>query len=734
MTFAVTAVGNSIADGDHGATISATAAGFVGASVAVTATDDDTPALAVSLAAGTVAEGATDPATIGTVTRNTPTAAALVVTLQSDLPGRATVPVTVTIPAGKASATFPVTVVDNALTDGAARVAVLASAAAHSGASTSLVVTDDDVVALSLSFTTRTVTEGRASPAAIGTVTRSVVSSEPFVVTLSSADPGALAVPATVTIPAHRASAQFAVNAPDDAVALGTRSVVLAARATSATGLPIEAGGATTTFTVLDNDGPRLALSAARSAVRDGTATVGTVTRNTSTDFDLVVALASGDTAEVTVPATVTIPAGATSATFEIRGVVDGVADGTRTTLLSATAAGWNPGSFSILTTDADLPDLRVTAVSVPAAGIAGEPVTISWTVINSGTVAASGTWNDRLFLSSDDQLGGDELVHTLPFSGTLAVGESVSRTATVRLPMRLGDFQVIAVTDGPAASAGAGAGLVTEGSETNNAGVSATIAISPAYRATVAAAVDVAAPGAAVPLTGTAFDPATGAPAANVPVTVRVGVRGTRRVIQTTTDASGAFAVTFQPLPHEAGQYTVCADHPAVEADAAQDAFRIYGFRADYAGYRLSVVPGSAETRTITLTNLGDLPLTGLSVAVLGAPANLTVLTSAATTIPAGASIPLEFTVAAAGPTPAAGAPVLRVSTAEGATLDFPLDVTVRPLTPRFLTSPGFLARGMVRGETTTVSFDVVNSGGATARDVSVLLPDVPWMRVGEE
>ena len=68
-------------------------------------------------------------------------------------------------------------------------------------------------------------------------------------------------------------------------------------------------------------------------------------------------------------PATVTIPAGETSASFTIRGVVDGIADGTQTSLITASAAGFNTGSFTVLTTDADLPDLRVTAVSVPATG-----------------------------------------------------------------------------------------------------------------------------------------------------------------------------------------------------------------------------------------------------------------------------------------------------------------------------------------------------------------------------
>jgi class 3 adenylate cyclase len=200
--------------------------------------------------------------------------------------------------------------------------------------------------------------------------------------------------------------------------------------------------------------------------------------------------------------------------------VADGIADGTQPAAITASAAGFNPGSFTVLATDADLPDLRVTAVSVPATGIAGMAVTISWTVINSGTVAATGTWNDRLFLSADDQLGDDVLFFTRPFSGTLGVGESYTRTETVTLPVNLGDFKVIAVADGPAAAAagGASAGFVVEAAETNNARVSTPITLSPAYRAEVSVGVEVSPLGVPVPLSGRAFDPATGLAAAGVP------------------------------------------------------------------------------------------------------------------------------------------------------------------------------------------------------------------------
>lgn len=68
-------------------------------------------------------------------------------------------------------------------------------------------------------------------------------------------------------------------------------------------------------------------------------ASVGTVTLNTPILKDLTVNLASSDTTEVTVPASITIPAGELSATFPIAAVDDKISDGPQvvTITLSAT-------------------------------------------------------------------------------------------------------------------------------------------------------------------------------------------------------------------------------------------------------------------------------------------------------------------------------------------------------------------------------------------------------------
>jgi hypothetical protein len=70
---------------------------------------------------------------------------------------------------------------------------------------------------------------------------------------------------------------------------------------------------------------------------------------------DLGVDLATSDATELTVPATLTIPQGSTSATFDITIEDDEVSDGTQRVTVTATAAGWTSGS-AVLTVFDDEP------------------------------------------------------------------------------------------------------------------------------------------------------------------------------------------------------------------------------------------------------------------------------------------------------------------------------------------------------------------------------------------
>jgi hypothetical protein len=127
-----------------------------------------------------------------------------------------------------------------------------------------------------------------------------------LVVTLSSSNTTVATVPQSVTIPAGATSASFAVSTSANA----------ATRTATITGT----GGGVTQSAVLTSQGPRPStLSLNPSTVAGGSSSAGTVTlTQTAPTGGMVVALSSTDTTVLTVPASVTVAAGASSASFTV--------------------------------------------------------------------------------------------------------------------------------------------------------------------------------------------------------------------------------------------------------------------------------------------------------------------------------------------------------------------------------------------------------------------------------
>ena len=122
--FAVVVVNDTSVERPETVRRTAAAAGLTGAEAAVGVTDDDRPTLTLALPASAVEGGAP---VVATVTRDKVTDRPLVVKLRSGDVSEATVPATVVIPAGQASATFLVTAVNDAAVGGPATVTLTAN-------------------------------------------------------------------------------------------------------------------------------------------------------------------------------------------------------------------------------------------------------------------------------------------------------------------------------------------------------------------------------------------------------------------------------------------------------------------------------------------------------------------------------------------------------------------------------------------------------------------------------
>ncbi|MHC4696266.1 MAG: CARDB domain-containing protein, partial [Planctomycetota bacterium] len=98
----------------------------------------------------------------------------------------------------------------------------------------------------------------------------------------------------------------------------------------------------------------------------------------------------------------------------------------------------------------APYPDLQITALSGPPSAWPGQRVTMCWAVTNDGS-GATGTpfWKDDLYLSSDQNIGGDWLLGRFDNPSSLGDGESYQQCQTVTIPSgALGCYYFLARTD----------------------------------------------------------------------------------------------------------------------------------------------------------------------------------------------------------------------------------------------------------------------------------------------
>ena len=222
---------------------------FIQTSITVTSPQ---PVLTLTIAPESFSEAAGASAAVGTVVRSGPVDSALAVSLAGSNASEATVPPTVTIEAGKASADFAVSAVDDTAADGTQFVTFTASATGFVSAAKQVSVTDNDVavpLAITLSVWPGSFSEASGSAAATATVTRTGPVDSPLLVSLASSDATEAAVPATVTIEAGQASADFTVSAVDDATIDGAQDVTITASAGGYTSGAVH-------VSVTDNDQP----------------------------------------------------------------------------------------------------------------------------------------------------------------------------------------------------------------------------------------------------------------------------------------------------------------------------------------------------------------------------------------------------------------------------------------------------------------------------------------------
>ena len=373
-----------------------------------------------------------------------------------------------------------------------------------------------------------------------------------------------------------------------------------------------------------------------------------------------------------------------------------------------------------------NLADLVVSRVTAPAAVDTEAYFNVGCRLVDQGVGPAGSNWVTHVYLSDDPLPGNDGFVGQLNFAGTVPAGLYCDQTLQVRAPIVAGQYWVVVTTNTGHS--------VPEVLEDNNTAVSAApVLVQPAYRATVETDVETTSAGTPVPLRGRAYVPGSNASVPYALVNLHFAVHGTHRIISALTDADGNYTATFTPLRTEAGHCTVGADHPGLADTAAQDEFSVLGFGASPTYIIVVIREQSSATGTVAVTNWSELPLTGLQATVVERPAHLTVTATVGpgAVLAGHTNLTLAWSFTANDASVLSSRVIVRVSSAEGASVDVPFYVAVEPLRPQLLASPASLLSGMARGRQRVVEFDVANLGGLETRPITLSLPAVPWLHV---
>ncbi len=343
-------------------------------------------------------------------------ASGAVITLASMDPGTATVPASVVVAQGASGGAFPVMtfqVADD-------RLVTLSASAGASSRSTTLAVVSVGLASLTVSPTS---VPGGSSCTGTVTLTGPAPSSG-MVLSLASSSAAAI-VPGSVVVEAGATTASFAVAT--SSVATRTVAVLTAAQGTT-----------TRTASITINPPGPFRLELSSSAVPGGGIATGTVYLGGAAPAGgAVVSLASSNTATAQVPPSVSIPAGAAAAAFQ---VTTSQVTSTRSVTITATFGGVS-GAASLTVQRLSVSSLGIAPSSVLGGGFATGTVTL-------GSAAAGNGFRVTLSSSAPSTAA-------VPASVTVAVGaRSATFTISTGVPATATTTYITAAGGGSSRSA----------------------------------------------------------------------------------------------------------------------------------------------------------------------------------------------------------------------------------------------------------------------------------------
>lgn len=291
----------------------------------------------------------------------------MIVSLERTGSDQATLPVSITIPAGAAFAEFNITPVDDAVPTADRELQVTASTDLLLPTTRSLLIQDDDVLSIYFTPSVVNATEGDGPSGATLTLTRNDADlGTPLTVTLTHDASDLLTIPTTVTFAASQRTITIPINVLDDDLASAGQTIGVQATAPGRRPTQLTISLADDDLAALRLDPTSIQLS------EDDTSTTRTVTlyRNSADLSNAVtVSLSLPDGGPLTIPTEVTIPADSDSVNFDVGVIDDALVNGLAIYSISATHSSFLTASLDVEVIDNDGPPPSL-AISAPETGL----------------------------------------------------------------------------------------------------------------------------------------------------------------------------------------------------------------------------------------------------------------------------------------------------------------------------------------------------------------------------
>lgn len=708
---------NKQLDNDSIVNISVSGNGYGEVAAQMNIEDDIYPSLSLTAKVEDVTEGGS---LVLTITTERASNSDIEVKLVCDHSSRFAIPSQITIPAGSTSVDVTVETVEDDTPSAEEVVTFTASAASHNPATLNTVIVDNDVPTLTLELTPNAVSEGDGPLSVSAKLRRTDNINKVVTVKFTDDSDGGIYY--------GRQSVEMASGVEEVLVNLGpidnttvdgertyniSGAVWIASCSCNASN-GTSGGIVTVPLTVYDNDGPTLTLSSSASVLKEGGEVMLTVSRNTSTTEALTVSLSSDHDSQIDYPFTVTIAAGETSSSFTVKSESNDVSDDGFIATLTASAEGYAKSTTYFSVTDQTLPDAQITAIELSEAEKeVGGTATVKLTVANTGSYELPELTKVGIHVGSTTT--------TAYLQSALAAGETVEISKEITLPTSVGTYNVYAVANESQET--------KELLYTNN--TSSMLQVKAVSPFTVMVATDKATykKGETVNITGQI----TGSNVASQSVEIYVINDGYRHTITAETDANGAFSATYQPYDAQMGHFVLGACYPNEETKDEMASFDFYGLkRTSSSAITCETLFGGTYNGSFSISNPGNLSLSGITATVVSKPENCDVQISCPTSLNGGETATISYSLL--GSAISSGNDwekiVLNIETTEGATLSTTLYYYCRNPKAQIQADIASIKTTMTKGITRSYPITITNIGKGETGTISLSLPTSGWMK----